>query len=196
MIGYGEAGQKERRSAGYLDVSIMTSKGPSGIYAVEWKEVSGNQGFEVYSESGKEVLSRDREHRRIIMEGGGGEGVATDLSIRKWFSRAVFMRQSFFAVSGGKPAKSQDSFLQLFFLFHLLMSSILKMSSFTWINHRKSKETNFLIFLMCLMWMFLPPVFHLRVESEVMEISVKGCLCKISNVLFSFSRKEICRKIG
>lgn len=33
-IGYREAGQKER-AAGYLDVSIMTSKGPSGICAVE-----------------------------------------------------------------------------------------------------------------------------------------------------------------
>lgn len=69
MTGYGEAGQKERRSAGYLDVSMMTSKGPSGIYTVEWKEMSGNQGFEVYSESGKEALSRDREHRRIAYGG-------------------------------------------------------------------------------------------------------------------------------
>lgn len=69
MIGYREAGQKERRSAGYLDVSIMTSKSPSGIYAVEWKEMSANQGFEVYSESGKEILSRDMEDRRISYGG-------------------------------------------------------------------------------------------------------------------------------
>lgn len=31
--------------------------------------MSGNQGFEVYSESGKEILSRDREHRRITYGG-------------------------------------------------------------------------------------------------------------------------------
>lgn len=31
--------------------------------------MSANQGFEVYSESGKEILSRHREHRRITYGG-------------------------------------------------------------------------------------------------------------------------------
>ena len=60
---------------------MMTSKGPSGIYTEESKGMPGNQGFEVYSESRKEVLSRDREHRRIPY--GWEKVVARDLSIRK-----------------------------------------------------------------------------------------------------------------
>lgn len=91
-IGDRGAGQEERRSVGYLDVSMMTSKGPSGIYTEERKGMPGNQSFEVYSESRKEVLSRDREHRRITY--GWEKVVARDLSIRKRFSRAVSMMQS------------------------------------------------------------------------------------------------------
>jgi len=43
---------------------------------------------------------------------------------------------------------------------------------------------------------FFPSVFRLRAESDVAEISQKGCLCEISNGFFSFSRNERCRKIG
>lgn len=145
MIGYREAGQKERRSVGYLDVSMMTSKGPSGVYAVEWKEMSGNRGLRYIQKVERRFWVGIGNTEESLMEGGGGEGVARDFSIRKWFSRAVFMKQSF-AVSGGRTAKSPASFLQLFFLFHLLMSSILKMSSFTWINTEKVKKQTFIYF--------------------------------------------------
>lgn len=37
---------------------------------------------------------------------------------------------------------------------HLLVSSTLKVGSFTWINYRKSKGTNFYTFLKCLTWVF------------------------------------------
>lgn len=82
------SGQEEGRSAGYLDVSMMTSKGPSGTQIEDRKGMPGSQGFEIYSESRQEILSRDRKHRRIIY--GWGNVVARDLPIRKRFSRTVF----------------------------------------------------------------------------------------------------------
>lgn len=44
---------------------MMMSEGPSGIYTEERKGMPGNRVFEVYSESRKEVLSSESEHRRI-----------------------------------------------------------------------------------------------------------------------------------
>jgi len=85
-------GQEKWRSAGYLDVSVLTSKGPSGIYTKERNRMPGNQSFEVYSGSRKEVLNRDKEHRRITYE--WEEVLSRDFSIRKRFSREVFMTQS------------------------------------------------------------------------------------------------------
>lgn len=66
---------------------MMTSKGPSGTYTDKRKGMPGHQGFEVYSESRKEILSRGREHRRITY--GWEKVVPRALSIRKMFSRAV-----------------------------------------------------------------------------------------------------------
>lgn len=59
------SGQEEGRSAGYLDVSMMTSKGPSGTPTEDRKGMPGSQGF-IHSESRQEILSRDRKHRGII----------------------------------------------------------------------------------------------------------------------------------
>lgn len=67
---------------------MMTSKGPSGTQIEDRKGMLGSQGFEIYSESRKEILSRDRKHRRIIH--GWRNVVARNLPIRKRSSRTVF----------------------------------------------------------------------------------------------------------
>lgn len=101
---------------------MMTSKGPSGIYTQERKGMPGNQGFAVYLEDRKEILSRDREHRRITY--GWEKVVARDLFIRKSFSRRVFMRQSlfFFVREEEKEHSKQPHFIPAVdFLFFILI---------------------------------------------------------------------------